>query len=116
MTAEDFTFEPFQIGNGAKELLDEVAAGKVTGEEEFWSHTDLWDFQANVDGAWVAFEVLRPLVEESDPTLVSNLEERFDSLNALLAEHGTIEDGFDLYTDLSEGEVREPRHVGRCSC
>lgn len=107
VTAEDFTFEPFQIGNGAKELLDEVAAGKVTGEEEFWSHTDLWDFQANVDGAWVAFEVLRPLVEETDPTLVSNLEERFDALNALLAEHGSIEDGFDLYTDLSEDEVRE---------
>ena len=49
----------FQIANGAKELLDEVATGKVTGEEEIWSHTDLWDFQANVDGAKQAFEVLR---------------------------------------------------------
>ena len=45
------TFTADQIGNGAKELLDEVATGKVTGEEENWSHTDLWDFQANVDGA-----------------------------------------------------------------
>src|SRR6478735_3937555 len=43
----DYTGE--QIANGAKELLDEVANGKVTGEEEFWSHTDLYDFQANVD-------------------------------------------------------------------
>ena len=59
VNAPDFTFEAFQIANGAKELLDEVASGKVTGEEEIWSHTDLWDFQANVDGAFVAFEVLR---------------------------------------------------------
>jgi iron uptake system component EfeO len=39
------------IGNGAKELLDEVATGKITGEEEAFSHTDLVDFQANLDGA-----------------------------------------------------------------
>ena len=47
------TFTVDQIGNGAKGLLDEVATGKVTGEEEIWSHTDLYDFQANVDGARV---------------------------------------------------------------
>ena len=68
VNAEDFTFEAFQISNGAKELLDEVATGKVTGEEEIWSHTDLWDFQANVDGAWVAFEVLRNVAEAEDPS------------------------------------------------
>ena len=56
-----------QIANGAKELLDEVASGKVTGEEEFWSHTDLYDFQANVDGARKSFEVLTPVVSETDP-------------------------------------------------
>ena len=39
VNAEDFTFEAFQISNGAKELLDEVASGKVTGEEEIWSQT-----------------------------------------------------------------------------
>ena len=50
------------IGNGAKELLDEVATGKITGEEEAFSHTDLVDFQANLDGAAKAYDVLRPLV------------------------------------------------------
>ena len=34
----------------------EVATGKVTGEEEYWSRTDLWDFQANVDGARVVVD------------------------------------------------------------
>jgi iron uptake system component EfeO len=35
---------PVQLANGAKELLDEVATGKITGEEDRYSHTDLWDF------------------------------------------------------------------------
>ena len=63
------TFTVDQIGNGAKSLLDEVATGKVTGEEEIWSHTDLYDFQANIDGARVAFEGLRPVLKQKDPAL-----------------------------------------------
>ena len=107
VNAADFTFEAFQIANGAKELLDEVATGKVTGEEEIWSHTDLWDFQANVDGAQVAFEVLarrrrRPRTPPSSTTLA----QRFDALDALLAKQGSIEDGFTFYDKLAPAEVK----------
>ena len=63
------TFTADQIANGSRGLLDEVATGKVTGEEEYWSRTDLWDFQANVDGARVGFDGLRPLLQERDPDL-----------------------------------------------
>ncbi len=94
------------MSNGLKDLLDEVASGKVTGEEEIWSHTDLWDFQSNVDGAWVAFQVLRHVAESEDPELVTTLVTRFDELNALLAEHGSIEEGFRLYDELSTAEVQ----------
>ena len=75
---QELTYTPTQLGNGAKELLDEVATGKVTGEEEAWSHTDLWDFQANVDGARVAFEALEPALQTKDPELAATLTERFD--------------------------------------
>ncbi|HEY0217564.1 MAG TPA: iron uptake system protein EfeO, partial [Cellulomonas sp.] len=105
--ADDFSVTADQIGNGAKGLLDEVATGKVTGEEEFWSHTDLWDFAANVDGAWVAFGVLEPVVEQTDPDLVDELHTRFDSLNALLDAQGSFESGYTLYTDLTPDQVRE---------
>ena len=81
---ETLTFDPTQLGNGAKELLDEVATGKVTGEEEIWSHTDLWDFQANVDGARIAFEALRPALETKDAELAATLTERFAALQGLL--------------------------------
>ncbi|MDN4482998.1 iron uptake system protein EfeO [Demequina lignilytica] len=107
VNADDFTIDAFQVGNGAKELLDEVAAGKITGEEEIWSHTDLWDFQANVDGAAVAFGVLRDVTAETDPDLVEELDSRFAELNELLAQYGSIEEGFVLYTDLTEDQIVE---------
>ena len=107
VTAADFSVDAFQVGNGAKELLDEVAAGKITGEEEIWSHTDLWDFQANVDGALVAFEVLRPIIEGTDPELAEELTTRFDDLNGLLAQYGSIEDGFVYYNELTPEQVLE---------
>lgn len=105
VTAPDFTFAAFQVGNGAKELLDEVATGKVTGEEEIWSHTDLWDFQANVDGASVAFGVLRDAAQAADPDLVTELDTRFAALQALLAAQGSVETGFTPYDELTPAEV-----------
>ena len=101
----DLTYTADQLGNGAKALLDEVATGKVTGEEEAWSHTDLWDFQANVDGARIAFEDLRPALEVKDPDLATLLDERFAALQALLDEHAEG-DGFVLYTELSDEQVK----------
>lgn len=100
------TFTPDQLSNGAKELLDEVATGKVTGEEEAWSHTDLWDFQANVDGARVAYEDLKPLLATRDKELDETLSTRFADLQTLLDGHRKGE-GFVLYTELSEDEVKE---------
>ena len=103
---QDLSFTADQLGNGAKELLDEVATGKVTGEEEFWSHTDLWDFQANVDGARVMFESLQPVVEQEDAALATELDTRFTELQALLDQYKEG-DGWALYTDLTPAQVKE---------
>ena len=56
-----------QIANGANELLGEVSASKITGEEERYSHIDLVDFEANVEGAEAAFESVEPIVSEERP-------------------------------------------------
>ncbi len=95
-----------QIANGAKELLDEVATGKITGEEEAWSHTDLFDFQANVDGARRAFAVLRPVVREEEPALARQIQRRFADLQDLLDRHRSG-DGFASYDALSTAQVKE---------
>ncbi len=103
---QDLEYTAAQMGNGAKELLDEVATGKVTGEEEAWSHTDLWDFQANVDGARVAFESLKPALEIKDPVLATTLTERFDDIQSLLDQY-RVGEGFVYYTDLTSDQVKE---------
>jgi iron uptake system component EfeO len=96
---------PVQLANGAKELLDEVATGKITGEEDRYSHTDLWDFKANVEGSQGAVAALRPVIDEKDPTLGPLLDERFAAVDALLEEY-RAGDGYRLYTQLTEDDVR----------
>ena len=100
----EFTVD--QIANGSRGLMEEVATGKVTGEEEYWSRTDLWDFQANVDGAKEAFEVLEPILEQNDPELEETLDERFDALQKQLDTHREG-DGFRTYDYLSAEEVKQ---------
>lgn len=78
---------PTSMANGAKELLDEVATGKVTGEEERYSHTDLVDFKANVEGAEKAYELLKPVTEKTDPALTAELDKQFAALNNLLEKY-----------------------------
>ncbi|MFJ8195882.1 iron uptake system protein EfeO [Streptomyces sp. NPDC096152] len=75
---------PTSMANGAKELLDEVATGKVTGEEEAYSHTDLVDFKGNVEGAQKAYELLKPAAQANDPALTKELDKQFAALEALL--------------------------------
>jgi iron uptake system component EfeO len=99
------TFTTDQIANGSSGLMEEVATGKVTGEEEYWSHTDLWDFAANVKGAEVAFEDVKPILETRDPDLARTLTQRFAAIDRLIDQQ-RIGDGYRLYTELSTAEIR----------
>jgi len=88
---------PTSMANGAKELLDEVATGKVTGEEDRYSHTDLWDFQANVEGSQAAIQALRPALQKRDAALVTQLDTQFKAVFASLDKYREG-DGFKPYT------------------
>lgn len=102
---QDLDFTLSQQTNGAIGLLDEVATGKVTGEEEFWSHTDLWDFQANIDGAAVLYAGVRDILLEEDADLAADLDSEFAALQTLL-DAQRVGDGFTLYTELSPAEIK----------
>lgn len=97
---------PVQLANGAKELLDEVATGKITGEEDRYSHTDLWDFKANVEGSQAAVAALRPVIDAKDPALGPLLDQRFAAVDTLL-ENYRSGDGFVLYTVLTPEDVKK---------
>jgi len=103
---QSLEFTPDQLANGGKELLNEVATGKVTGEEETFSHTDLWDFQANVEGAKIAYEDLQPLLVGTDDALDKELKTNFASLQKQLDAYRDG-DGFKYYQDLSDSQIKE---------
>jgi iron uptake system component EfeO len=98
--------EPSQIANGAVELLGEVSKSKITGEEERYSHIDLVDFEANVDGARAAFEAVAPIVEQRNPKLDKQVDARFAAVTAALA-HYRRGNGFVSYTDLTSADKRK---------
>ncbi|MGJ6966081.1 iron uptake system protein EfeO [Streptosporangium sp. G11] len=97
---------PVLLANGAKGLLDEVASGKITGEEDRYSHTDLWDFDANLQGSKAAVQALRPVLEERAPDLVKTLDEKFAGAEAALGVHQKG-DGWKLHTELSKDDLKK---------
>ncbi|MFN3542202.1 MAG: iron uptake system protein EfeO [Rhodococcus sp. (in: high G+C Gram-positive bacteria)] len=104
--AEDFTIDPIQVAGGAQGLLDEVAKTKISGEEDFFSHTDLWDFQANVDGSQAAIAAVRPILDERNAELGTAIDARFAELDAELAKYRNG-DGFVFYDTVTEPQRQE---------
>ena len=102
--AEKADFDPAEIAQGAVDLLGEVSASKITGEEERYSRTDLWDFEANVDGARAGFEALEPAVREVDRGLADEVADQFERTYDLLDEYRRG-DGFVLYYELSTDDT-----------
>jgi len=75
---------PDLMVTGAVDLLNEVATQKITGEEEIFSHTDLYDFKANIEGAEEIFKIFKPLIEKKDSKLAKDLVQKFATINGLL--------------------------------
>ncbi|KMO99835.1 iron uptake system protein EfeO [Streptomyces roseus] len=100
---------PTSMANGAKELLDEVASGKVTGEEERYSHTDLVDFKGNVEGAEKAYELLKPVAAKNDPALSAELDKQFAAMNTLLDKYRADKNGYDFtaYDTVGQDQRKE---------
>lgn len=98
------------ISNGAIALLDEVATGKISGEEDWWSGTDLYDFAANVEGSKMAFSLVQDFASaqgDDGAALVSEIEAGYTALEQSLAAHGSLTDGFVGYRELTDDDKRE---------
>ncbi|MEO7236191.1 MAG: iron uptake system protein EfeO [Lapillicoccus sp.] len=94
------------IASGAKALLDEVATGKVTGEEERYSHTDLWDFQGNVEGSAAALDALKPVIQARQPELQTALDTTYQALWSALTAHRGATGDYVAYTALTPDQVK----------
>jgi iron uptake system component EfeO len=101
---------PAAIPVGASELIEEVSLGKITGEEDRYSKTDLWDFAANVEGSRTAVDLLAPALRRADPDLLAEVESSFAELEDTLRplRRG---DGWVLYCQEND-EFPSPRCPG----
>lgn len=103
---ETVDIDPSMLVTGAVELLNEVSTSKVTGEEERYSRTDLYDFAANVEGAQKIYDLLKDSLAGKDPQLEKQIGDNFallqNELNAY-QQNGV----YVLYDKLKEDEIRK---------
>lgn len=98
----DFPAE--KVVGGAAELIEEVAADKITGEENRYSHTDLSDFQANVDGSKKIVELFGAQIAAADAEVPPRLQQRFAELDGILAKYHAQDGSFATYDKLSDAD------------
>ncbi len=101
------TIEPKNMVDGAADLIEEVSKTKISGEEDRYSHTDLWDFSANVEGSQKIVELLRPLIQKANPELLARIDTNFTKVNQGLAKYKTPDGGFATYNNVSETDKKD---------
>ena len=95
-------FPPDVVVGGAAALMEEVAATKISGEEDRYSRTDLWDFQANSDGSKKIWQLFSPLIAD-DKAYVDKVNANFATVDRILAGY-LNPNGFDSYEKLTDAD------------
>jgi iron uptake system component EfeO len=100
MTAAD-------VATGAAGLIEEVSEGKLTGEEDRYSHTDLYDIAANVNGSMRAFQTYEPTLLQIDKPLELKIEQGFLDAKALLADYQLPDGSYKSYLALTAPDKQQ---------
>ena len=98
---DELTFPPEVVVGGAAALMEEVAATKISGEEDRYSHTDLWDFRGNFDGAKKIVDLVRPLV--TDKAFMAKVDANFATIDTTLEKYREG-DGYVSYDKLTDAD------------
>ncbi|HWA44234.1 MAG TPA: iron uptake system protein EfeO [Hypericibacter adhaerens] len=94
---------PEKMADSAARLLTKVADSAATGDEDRYSHGDLADFQASLEGSRKIVTLLRPLTEKANPDLAKSLDAAFEATSAKLAGFKP-QDQYLSYDRLSEAD------------
>ncbi|WLH70870.1 iron uptake system protein EfeO [Pseudomonas sp. FP2309] len=101
---DGLTFPPEKVVGGAAALLEEVAATKISGEEDRYSHTDLYDFQGNIDGAKKIVDLFRGQIDKQDKAFLAKVDKNFAAVDKILAKYKTKDGGFETYDKVKEAD------------
>ncbi len=99
--------EPRDMVRGASELIEEVAQGKISGEEDRYSRMDFWSFKANVEGSEKIVELLRPMVMKVNPASLQQIDSDFAEVNQMLAKYALPGGGFMTYDKLTPQDKQQ---------
>lgn len=105
--AKSFKLTPKAMVAGAMELLEEAATTKITGEEERYSHTDLVDLQANVDGSEAVYQAAIPALNEGHKDLAAEIDKQFQAFDKQMLKYKKSDTEYENYTKLSKDEIRK---------
>ncbi|MFO2463531.1 iron uptake system protein EfeO [Pseudomonas sp. 15FMM2] len=100
----NLTFPPEKVVGGAAALLEEIAATKISGEEDRYSHTDLYDFQGNIDGAKKIVDLFRGQIEQQDKVFLAKVDKNFATVDTILAKYHTADGGFETYDKVKKND------------
>ncbi|MGM9987141.1 MAG: iron uptake system protein EfeO [Bacillaceae bacterium] len=103
---KEVQLKPTQVVAGSMELINEAAISKITGEEERYSHVDLMDLAANVEGSQAVYYAILPALTEKDKELATKLDKQFIALNDTLLTHKK-NGQYVLYTELKKEDIRD---------
>jgi iron uptake system component EfeO len=98
--------KPDQVVAGSMELLNEAAISKITGEEERYSHLDLVDLAANVEGSEAVYHAIVPALQDNNKQLADKLDKQFQTFHKTLQKYQK-DDQYVSYKKLSKNQIRE---------
>jgi len=95
---------PKAVALGAGELIEEVSEGKINGEEDRYSHTDLSDFDANQLGAKQAYGYFKPIIEKKDKAFATSIDQGFAAVDESLEPYEISEGIFKPFSTLTAAD------------
>jgi iron uptake system component EfeO len=104
MKLKSVEITPKAVALGAGQLIEEVSDGKINGEEDRYSHSDLSDFDANQIGAKQAYGYFRAIVRKKDEDLAATLDKNFAAVDESLQPYELSEGVFKPFTDLTAAD------------
>ncbi len=104
---ESLEMTPKDVALGAAGLIEEVSEGKLTGEEDRYSHTDLYDLAANVNGSFRAFQAYEPVLVQVDKPLEQKIEQGFLDAKSLLSDYQRPDGSYESFLELSKADKQQ---------
>lgn len=99
--------DPFVMTKGPQGLMEEVANGKITGEEDRYSGTDLYDFEANLEGSDKVIEILEDEISAQDAGFVAEYTKSVENVRNILNEYKVSETEFKNYEELTKEDINK---------